>query len=84
MLFEREATLIAIRDLKFDHEMGKLSDEDFAQLDARYRAHAIEILRQLDALGVVPDEQPVEDSLDEWIERAVMEVREGKAQASAA
>lgn len=79
LLFEREVSLVAIRDLKLDHEMGKLSDEDFAQLDTRYRAHAIQILRQLDELGVSSDDQPVEDSLDDWIERAVANVREGKA-----
>ena len=82
LLFEREAALLAIRDLQFDHQMGKLSDEDFAQLDTRYRAQAIQILRQLDELGVVPNEAeaPVEDSLDTWIERAVQELRTGKSQ----
>ena len=83
LLFEREVALLAIRDLQFDHEMGKLSDEDFAQLDARYRVHAIQILRQLDELGVVPDEEEeaVEDSLDAWIERAVKDLRTGKGRA---
>ena len=83
LLFEREAALLAIRDLQFDHQMGKLSDEDFTQLDARYRAHALQILRQLDELGVVPDEAeaPVQDTLDAWIERAVQELRTGAASA---
>jgi hypothetical protein len=84
LLFEREASLLAIRDLKFDHEMGKLSDEDFALLDARYRTHAIQILRQLDELGVAPADEPVEDSLDQWIERAVADVREGRRQTATA
>lgn len=86
LLFEREAALLAIRDLQFDHQMGKLSDEDFTQLDARYRAHALQILRQLDELGVVPNEAEtlVEDTLDAWIERAVQELRTGKSQAASA
>ncbi|MGB0389510.1 MAG: hypothetical protein ACPGWR_32215 [Ardenticatenaceae bacterium] len=86
LLFERETALLAIRDLQFDHQMAKLSDEDFAQLDARYRAHAIEILRQLDELGVVPDEEeaPAADSLDAWIERAVKDLRQGKPRAATA
>lgn len=88
LLFEREAALLAIRDLQFDHQMGKLSDEDFTQLDARYRTHALQILRQLDELGVVPNENeaeaPVEDTLDAWIERAVQELRTGKSQAASA
>ncbi len=86
LLFEREAALLAIRDLKFDHQMGKLSDEDFTQLDARYRANAIQILRQLDELGIVlnGEDAPVEDSLDTWIERAVQELRTGKSEAATA
>jgi hypothetical protein len=78
LLFEREAALLAIRDLELDHEMGKLSDSDFAELDSRYRAHAIEILKELDALGVAaPDIEPADASLDAWIERAVAEARQG-------
>lgn len=84
LLFEREASLLAIRDLTFDHEMGKLSDEDFALLDERYRTHAIQILRQLDELGVTPEDEPVEDSLEQWIERAVADVREGRRQTAMA
>lgn len=79
LLFEREAALLAIRDLQLDHDMGKLSDTDFAELDARYRAHGIEILKELDVLGVAtPDAEPADASLDAWIERAVAEARQGK------
>lgn len=79
LLFEREAALLAIRDLQLDHDMGKLSDDDFTELDARYRAHAIEILKELDGLGVATVEtEPADASLDAWIERAVAEARQGK------
>ncbi len=79
LLFEREAALLAIRDLQLDHDMGKLSDDDFAELDARYRAHAIEILKELDGLGVAANAvEPADASLDAWIERAVAEARQGK------
>lgn len=79
LLFEREAALLAIRDLQLDHDMGKLSDSDFAEMDARYRAHAIEILKELDGLGVASSEaEPADASLDAWIERAVAEARQGK------
>lgn len=79
LLFEREAALLAIRDLQLDHDMGKLSDSDFAELDTRYRAHAITILKELDGLGVAaPESEPADASLDAWIERAVAEARQGK------
>jgi len=46
----REATYTEIRDLRLDHRMGKVSDEDFAAADAELGAKAVGILRRLDAL----------------------------------
>jgi hypothetical protein len=44
----REAKYRELRDAELDHQTGKLSDEDYAALDAALRAEAIEILRGLD------------------------------------
>ena len=48
---EREKSLVlrSIKDLEFDHAMGKLSDNDFAEMGARLRGRAAGLLRQLDA-----------------------------------
>jgi ribosomal protein L40E len=48
---EREKTLVlrSIKDLEFDHAMGKVSDKDFAEMGARLRARAAGLIRQLDA-----------------------------------
>lgn len=47
---EREKTLAlrTIKELEFDHSMGKLSEKDFVEMSARLRARAGRILRQLD------------------------------------
>jgi type II secretory pathway pseudopilin PulG len=45
----REAKLRELRDAELDHRTGKLSDEDYAELDAALRGEAIEILHELDA-----------------------------------
>ncbi|HEY3354957.1 MAG TPA: zinc ribbon domain-containing protein [Polyangia bacterium] len=45
---EKRILLKAIKELEFDHAMGKLSDGDFQELVGRYRARAIAVLRQLD------------------------------------
>src|SRR5262249_50430608 len=47
---EREKTLAlrAIKDLEFDHAMGKLSEKDFTEMSARLRMRAAGLLRQLD------------------------------------
>jgi hypothetical protein len=44
----REAKYREIRDAELDHQTGKLSDDDFAALDASLRAEAIEILHAID------------------------------------
>ncbi|HHL72593.1 MAG TPA: zinc ribbon domain-containing protein [Bacteroidetes bacterium] len=38
----------AIKDIEFDYEMGKLSEEDFLALREKYKAEAISVLRELD------------------------------------
>ncbi len=49
---EREQAYKNIMDIEFDKEMGKLSDEDYAQMMTPARAQAVEVLRCLDARGV--------------------------------
>jgi hypothetical protein len=44
----REAKYRELRDADLDHRTGKLSDEDYAELDSTLRSEAIEILRGLD------------------------------------
>jgi hypothetical protein len=44
----RDAKLRELRDAELDHRTGKLSDEDYREVDAALRAEAVEILRELD------------------------------------
>jgi hypothetical protein len=48
---EREKNLVlrSIKDLEFDHAMGKVSDKDFSEMSARLRTRAAGLLRQLDS-----------------------------------
>jgi hypothetical protein len=47
---EREKRLVlrSIKELEFDHEMGKVSNEDFAEIGSRLREHALQILKDLE------------------------------------
>jgi hypothetical protein len=45
---EKAALLKAIKELEFDHEMRKVSDDDFAEIGGNYRARAIRVMRQLE------------------------------------
>jgi hypothetical protein len=46
----KEAKYREIRDAELDHQMGKMSREDWRAVDRDLRAEAIEILRELDRL----------------------------------
>jgi hypothetical protein len=48
LLDEKEAVLKSLKDLEFEREVGKLSDEDFERLDVEFRKRAKGILRALD------------------------------------
>ncbi len=48
LLEEKRRVLAAIKELDFDHAMGKLSDEDHRTIRARYERRAAEVLRALD------------------------------------
>jgi hypothetical protein len=45
---QKRAVLRAIKDIEFEHAVGKLSDADYQELLARYRAEAKRLLRVLD------------------------------------
>ena len=46
----KEAKYREIKDAELDHQMGKLSDEDYQTIDQELRGQAIEILQQIDRL----------------------------------
>ncbi|MBV8948766.1 MAG: hypothetical protein JOZ95_25315 [Solirubrobacterales bacterium] len=50
----REAKYRELRDAELDHSTGKLSDDDYEEIDRSLRAEAIEILRALDRERALP------------------------------
>lgn len=44
----KQAVLRALKDLEYERSVGKVSEEDFAELSARYRADAKRLLQTLD------------------------------------
>ena len=45
---EREMALSALRDLEDDRSTGKISDSDYAALQARFTERAVAVLKELD------------------------------------
>jgi hypothetical protein len=50
----RAAKYRELRDADLDHRTGKLSDDDYAELDQGLRAEAIEIMRSIDRATIDP------------------------------
>lgn len=48
LLAQREAAFQALRELNFDHKVGKITDEDFVAFEAGLKQHAAQTLRALD------------------------------------
>lgn len=47
----KESRYREIREAEMDFRTGKLSEDDYKAIDRQLRQEAVEILRQLDALG---------------------------------
>lgn len=56
---QKSRVLLAIQDLKREHAIGKISDDDYADLMARYRAEASRLLRAMDD-DIAPARQKAE------------------------
>jgi hypothetical protein len=67
----KEDVYAAIKEMDFDFEMGKMSEEDYRELKSQYKAKALEILKELDTVDGGED-------IDAAIERDVQRLREKK------
>ena len=50
LLQEKQTLLMALKDLESERDAGKLSSEEFGDLNEQYRVRAREVLRELDAM----------------------------------
>lgn len=57
---KKQAVLRALKDLEYERSVGKLGDEDYKQLSAKYRAEAKALLRAQDA-ALAPAREKAED-----------------------
>jgi hypothetical protein len=48
---QKRQALAAIKETELDHEMGKLSDEDFARMRTRFEGQALEAMAALERGG---------------------------------
>ncbi|MGB0589838.1 MAG: hypothetical protein ACPGU1_09180 [Myxococcota bacterium] len=48
---DKERLLLALRDLEFEHEMGKVSDSDYTTMKSRIEQEALEVIGSLKVLS---------------------------------
>ena len=75
----QETTYSMLKELEFDRQAGVLTDDDYRQLEERYKQKAVSILKDID--GVAPGkrgQKAVAEEKDD-IEKRGMAMRKGKA-----
>jgi hypothetical protein len=67
----RDTTYSMLKELDFDYQSGILTEEDYHDLEARYKKKAISILKDIDDFGKGP-------GIEEKIEEQVAALRQSK------
>ena len=70
---KRDTTYSMLKELEFDFQSGILTEEDYRDLEAKYKGKAISILKDIDDLQKSTE-------VEEEIERQILELRQGKGQ----
>ena len=75
---ERDTTYSMLKELEFDYQSGILTEDDYKELEARYKRKAISTLRDIDstARGDATEDEPDE------IEKQVQQLRKSKGKPS--
>ncbi|MCO5186140.1 MAG: hypothetical protein M9928_23075 [Anaerolineae bacterium] len=78
LLTQKEALMEQIRALEFDHDTGKLPDEEYNEHRADLVQQAADVLRQIDAMDSAESTPATASDIDEQIEAAVARRRKTK------
>lgn len=78
LVTQREAVLIELRELDFDHSTGKVADDDYQTQRSRLVSKGSEILRNLDQLQITANESSTTEDLDAEIEQLIAARRSAK------
>ena len=76
---ESERVYEAIRELDFDHRMGKIEEEDYKEMRTRYQAQAVELMKALDKTNGRadrPHDVPIAKEVDKTIEDEIAAIRQ--------
>lgn len=65
----KDSLLTAIKDIEFDYGLGKLSRDDFEELNGKYRIEAASLLKEIDSIGAAGSAPA--DRFDDDIEKEI-------------
>lgn len=74
LLSRRDTTYSMLKELEFDYQSGVLTEEDYHDLEKRYKRKGVSLLRNIDQLGKGT-------SLDDDIEKQIGKLRRSKSKA---
>jgi len=72
--FEKESLLNAIKEIDFDYSLGKLSKEDYEELQKKYKTQAALVLKEIDNIM----RRAGASNLEEGIEKEIRLIRKAK------
>ncbi len=76
LIEQRDMVYEAIRELDFDHRMGKVEEDDYRQTRARYTAQAVELIKSLDKAAERTDRPaPKPQGISDQIEKEIAAIR---------
>ena len=82
---EKRSLLKAIKEIEFDHQMGKMSNDDANQLTSLYRRRAIEVIKALEESQHSGQELSIADRIEQEVKaRLAVSGAENKATMTAA
>ncbi len=70
LISQKEAAYAALKELEFDYDIGKLSDEDYKELQQRYQGEAIAVLKRIDELQGESKVSSMEELIEQEVARA--------------
>ncbi|MDP6449041.1 MAG: hypothetical protein QGG49_02905 [Dehalococcoidales bacterium] len=69
----RDTTYSMLKELEFDFQSGILTEEDYRELETKYKRKGISILKSIDSLGKSAD-------IETEIEKQILELRRGEGE----
>ncbi len=75
---QKEDVYAAIKEMDFDFEMGKISEDDYQKLRNQYKAKVLGIIKEIDTVDHQGEIETQQDEIETMIEREVQQLRAKK------